>query len=148
MVNIREIKDLIQLMNDNDLTEMEVEFDGNKIKLRKGSDQVVYASAPQQPVQAAVSAAPQAQTEAAAETPAAGQSIKSPMVGTYYASPAPDADPYVTVGSKVEVGQVVCIVEAMKLMNEIKSEISGTVTQVHSKNGEPVEFGQPLFTIQ
>lgn len=146
MVNIREIKDLIQLMNENDLTEMEVEFDGNKIKLKKGSDEIVYAAAPQQ--QVAPAATPVAAATAAAPETPAGQSIKSPMVGTYYSSPAPDSDPYVTVGSKVEVGQVVCIVEAMKLMNEIKSEIAGTVTQIHSKNGEPVEFGQPLFSIQ
>lgn len=145
MVNIREIKDLIQLMNENDLTEMEVEYDGNKIKLKKGMDPVYVATQPQQ---ATLQPPPQAPTELIAVQTPTGQAIKSPMVGTYYSSPAPDSDPYVTIGTKVEIGQVVCIIEAMKLMNEIKSEISGTVTQVHVKSGDPVEFGQPLFTIQ
>ena len=69
------------------------------------------------------------------------------MVGTFYGAPAPDAEPYVTVGSKVDVGQVVCIVEAMKLMNEIKSEIKGIISEIHGQNGEPVEFGQVLFSV-
>ena len=80
--------------------------------------------------------------------PQQGNIIKSPMVGTFYSAPSPDADPFLSVGSKVAVGQVVCIVEAMKLMNEIKSEIKGTVTEIHAKNGEPVEFGQPLFSVK
>jgi acetyl-CoA carboxylase biotin carboxyl carrier protein len=145
-VNLREIKDLITLMNDNDLTEIEVETDGAKIKLKKGQDQVVMQEAPrmmaaQQQVAASAAAAP------AAPAPATGITIKSPMVGTFYSAPAPDAEPYLKVGQKVEVGQVICIVEAMKLMNEIKSEIKGTVTEVHVQNGSPIEFGQVLYTV-
>lgn len=145
-MNLREIKDLIALMNDNDLTEIEVETDGAKIKLKKGQDNVVVQEAPR-------AAAPQYAPQAAAPAPAApaptapGLTIKSPMVGTFYSAPAPDADPYLKVGQKVEIGQVICIVEAMKLMNEIKSEIKGTVTEVHVQNGSPIEFGQVLYTI-
>ncbi|MBP9732802.1 MAG: acetyl-CoA carboxylase biotin carboxyl carrier protein [Candidatus Omnitrophica bacterium] len=145
-MNLREIKDLITLMNDNDLTEIEVETDGAKIKLKKGQDQVVMQEAPrmmaaQQQVAAPAAAAP------AVPAPATGITIKSPMVGTFYSAPAPDAEPYLKVGQKVEVGQVICIVEAMKLMNEIKSEIKGTVTEVHVQNGSPIEFGQVLYTV-
>lgn len=145
-MNLREIKDLIALMNENDLTEVEVETDGAKIKLKKGQDNVVEA--PRMP------AAPQITVHHPAAAPAApapaaapGLTIKSPMVGTFYAAPSPDAEPYLKVGQKVDVGQVICIVEAMKLMNEIKSEIRGTVTEVHVQNGSPIEFGQVLFTV-
>ncbi len=145
-MNLREIKDLITLMNDNDLTEIEVETDGAKIKLKKGQEQLVMQEGPrmmaaQQQVAAPAAAAP------AVPAPATGITIKSPMVGTFYSAPAPDAEPYLKVGQKVEVGQVICIVEAMKLMNEIKSEIKGTVTEVHVQNGSPIEFGQVLYTV-
>lgn len=145
-MNLREIKDLIALMNDNDLTEVEVETDGAKIKLKKGQEQVVVQEAPRM-MPAAAAPAPAAAAPAAAPAPAAGVTIKSPMVGTFYSAPAPDAEPYLKVGQKVEVGQVICIVEAMKLMNEIKSEIKGTVVEVHVQNGTPIEFGQVLYTV-
>ncbi len=146
MVNIREIKDLIQLMNENDLTEMEVEFEGGKIKIKKGSDGIVYRE-PMAPFSAPTIQGQQGLLTPAAPAAPIGQSVKSPMVGTFYSSPSPDSDAFVSVGTKVEIGQVVCIVEAMKLMNEIKSEIKGTVTEIHANDGEPVEFGQPLFSI-
>jgi acetyl-CoA carboxylase biotin carboxyl carrier protein len=146
-VNLREIKDLIALMNENDLTEVEVETDGAKIKLKKGQESVVVHEAPR--MMAAQHAAPAPAAPVAQTAPAAapGLTIKSPMVGTFYSAPAPDAEPYLKVGQKVDVGQVICIVEAMKLMNEIKSEIKGTVTEVHVQNGSPIEFGQVLFTV-
>ncbi|MFT5206527.1 MAG: acetyl-CoA carboxylase biotin carboxyl carrier protein [Candidatus Omnitrophota bacterium] len=146
MVNIREVKNLIQLMNENDLTEIEVEFEGGKIKLKKGPDGVVYREPATSIVMPAASQAQVGVAPPVAAEPV-GQSIKSPMVGTFYASPSPDSDAFVSVGAKVEVGQVVCIVEAMKLMNEIKSEIKGTITELRAKDGEPVEFGQPLFLV-
>lgn len=146
-MNLREIKDLIALMNDNDLTEIEVETDGAKIKLKKGQDQVVMQEAPRMMAAHQQVAAPAAAAAPAAPAPSAGITIKSPMVGTFYSAPSPDSEPYLKVGQKVEIGQVICIVEAMKLMNEIKSEIKGTVTEVHVQNGSPIEFGQVLYTV-
>ncbi len=147
-MNLREIKDLIALMNENDLTEVEVETDGAKIKLKKGQESImVEAPRMMSAPQAAAPAAPSAPAAPAAPAAAPGLTIKSPMVGTFYSAPSPDAEPYLKVGQKVDVGQVICIVEAMKLMNEIKSEIRGTVTEVHVKNGSPIEFGQVLFTV-
>ena len=144
-MNLREIKDLIGLMNEHKLTEIEIESEGTKIKLKKSNGEIVMERAP------AAHQAPQGKPgdAAPAEKPAAknGQAIKSPMVGTYYSAPAPDAELYVKVGSKVEIGQVVWIIEAMKLMNEIKSEVRGTVTEILVQNGDPVEFGQPLFSV-
>ena len=140
-MNIREIKDLINLMNEHGLTEIEIESEGTKIRLRKTNGSVVLERQP--------AAAPGAPDERPAEKAAAkaGLQIKSPMVGTFYTAPAPDAEPYVKIGSKVDVGQVVCVIEAMKLMNEIKSEVRGTVTEIHVANGDAVEFGQALFSV-
>lgn len=145
-MNLREIKDLINLMNEHGLSEIELESGETKIKLKRpGSNQI----------EENVMSRPQALPQPKNPAPAAeavpvvkpGHVIKSPMVGTFYAAPAPDADPFCTVGGKVEVGQVVCIIEAMKLMNEIKSEIKGVITEIHVTNGQPVEFGQPLYTV-
>ena len=149
-MNIKEIKEMIQLMNENGLSEIEIEKDGLKIRLRKGSggsvETSVVESAPQAP------AAHPRQITAAGPSPAAASvqraPIKSPMVGTFYSAPAPDAAPFVQPGSQVEVGQVICVIEAMKLMNEIKSEVRGKVLEVLVHNGDPVEFGQPLFVIE
>ena len=148
-MNLKEIKEMIQLMNENGLSEFEMEKDGLKIRLRKGPNgsvepSIVYESRPA----AAVSARP-AETNGK-ESPATpkGTQIKSPMVGTFYASPAPDAQPFVQVGSQVQVGQVICIIEAMKLMNEIKAEVRGKVLEILVHNGDPVEFGQPLFVLE
>ena len=144
-MNLREIKDLINLMNEHGLGEIEIESEGTKIKLKKGNG-VTVEHGPVQMVQTPIARS----AETAGEKPAPpknGQTIKSPMVGTFYTAPAPDADPYLKVGAQVEVGQVVCIIEAMKLMNEIKSEVKGVVAEIHAQNGDPVEFGQLLFSI-
>ena len=144
-MNLKEIKEVIQLMNENGLSEIEIEKDGLKIRMRKGSGGVIesyVASAPHAPA----SHAPAPSAPAAAS--ASRNSIKSPMVGTFYASPAPDAASFVQPGSTVEVGQVICIIEAMKLMNEIKAEVRGKITEILVHNGDPVEFGQPLFVIE
>ena len=150
-MNIKEIKEMIQLMNENSLSEIEMEKEGLKIRLKKSSG---YSGEPVmiQEIRQAPAAAQPAGKSAAPEAPKAPTAnrtaVKSPMVGTYYSSPAPDAKPYIQIGSQVEVGQVICIVEAMKLMNEIKSEIKGKVVEILVNNGDPVEFGQPLFLVE
>jgi acetyl-CoA carboxylase biotin carboxyl carrier protein len=149
-------------MRKNGLSEFEYEKDGTKIRIRRGPDgepQVIASSpglipAPAVlPVSAAVpvAVAPAASIPAAtAAAPAASTlpSINSPMVGTFYSSPAPDAPPYVEVGAMVNAETVVCIIEAMKVMNEIKAEMSGTIVEILAESGKPVEFGKPLFRIK
>ncbi|MBI2095645.1 MAG: acetyl-CoA carboxylase biotin carboxyl carrier protein [Candidatus Omnitrophica bacterium] len=150
-MNIKEIKEMIQLMNENSLTELELEKEGLRICLRKSSSGTIeQISRETAAVAAAVSKAQEAQAakEAAKIPPPARTVVRSPMVGTFYASPAPDAPAFVQVGSQVEVGQVICIIEAMKLMNEIKSEFRGKVVAININNGDPVEFGQPLFLLE
>jgi len=160
-MDIKEIKGIIDLMRKNGLSEFEYEKDGTKIRIRRGPDgepQVIASSpglipAPAVlPVTAGVSlaVAPAAPAPAPAAAPAASTlpSINSPMVGTFYSSPAPDAPPYVEVGTMVNAETVVCIIEAMKVMNEIKAEMSGTIVEVLAESGKPVEFGKPLFRIK
>lgn len=160
-MNENAIKKLIRLVEDSDIDQLEVSRWGRKIKitrrLTKGNGHsdhnVVYQQAPAAPAPAPQAAPAAAQQPAAAveTTPADADKnyveIKSPMVGTFYAAPAPDAPPYIKAGEKVSVGQVVCIVEAMKLMNEIESEVSGKIAKVMVENAQPVEFGQVLFLI-
>jgi len=150
-MNLKEIKELINLMNEHGLTEIEIEREGTKIKIKKSSDGLptVISRGPasyQIETQPALKA-PESPQEAALKAANAPQ-IKSPMVGTFYRSPSPESPPFVEVGDVVEVGQVVCIVEAMKLMNEIKSEIKGRITEVPVENAQPVEFGQTLFVVE
>lgn len=150
-MNIKEIKEILQLMAEHGLSEVEVEKEGEKLKLKKPSGKFVeeMTSLPVMPAMPAQkSAAAPAPQAAPAPEAASGTLVRSPMVGTFYSSPAPDQPVYITVGKKVKPGDVLCIVEAMKLMNEIKSEVSGTVTEIMVKNGQPVEFDQPLFKIQ
>ena len=146
---IKEIKDMINLMNENGLTELEIEKEGVRIKLRKGSGgyekAVEYVTQPQS--QGAAGGSPAAQAAAEVKKPNTIE-IKAPMVGTFYRSPSPEATPYVNVGDSIEVGQVLCIIEAMKLMNEIKSEVKGKIVDIQVDNAEPVEFGQVLFVIE
>ena len=150
-MNLKEIKEIIALMNENGLSEIEIEREGLKLKLKKSAlEAQVLAAAPQAHYVIESIPAPKA-ASAAAAAPAASSNakeIKSPMVGTFYRSPSPEAAPFVEIGQTVEVGQVVCIVEAMKLMNEIKSEIRGKVVEVAVSNAEPVEFGQTLFVVE
>ena len=141
----RLIEEMLQLMESRGLVELEMEHQGLRIRLKKASSspspQVVeYVTGVPQPA-----ALPSAQKTA---EDARKVIIKSPMVGTFYRAPAPDAPPFVEVGQDVEVGQVVCIIEAMKLMNEIKSETAGRLVDILVESGAPVEFGQPLFMIE
>ncbi len=152
-MNLKEIKEMINLMNENNLVELEMERDGLKIRLRKGGagPEVQYVN---HPAVSAPAPAPAAEKEPAAAAPAAeakpdnAVQIKSPMVGTFYRAPSPESNPFVEVGQNIDVGQVVCIIEAMKLMNEIKAEVKGRVKEILVGNGEPVEFGQILFTVE
>ena len=143
----RLIEEMLQLMESRGLVELELEHQGIRLRLKKASTSpapqlVEYATGVPQS-QAASSSAPAKPVEANDHRII----VKSPMVGTFYRAPSPDAPPFIEVGQEIEPGQVVCIVEAMKLMNEIKAEVSGRVVELFAENGEPVEFGQPLFAV-
>jgi len=155
-MDIKEIKAVIDLMRKNSLTEFEYEKDGTKIRIQRGPDgkPQVFTTTPGVATAPALVPVPLAIPTAAAPTPVPAPaaeslpSINSPMVGTFYASPAPDAPAYVSVGTVVTPESVVCIIEAMKVMNEIKAEMSGTITEILVESGKPVEFGKPLFRIR
>jgi len=151
-LDIKDIKTLIDLMRKNDLSTFKMEKEGFKITLKRGGDDQpvithYQAAAPATPAPAQAAAAPAA-APAPAETKEAHREITSPMVGTFYSSPSPDSPAYVQVGQAVTADSVVCIVEAMKVMNEIKAEISGTIVEICVENGKPVQFGQPLFRVK
>ena len=147
-MNVKELKEMIALMNENGLTEIEIEREGQRIRLKKGfsgAPEVTQGGVFIQPPQAASAAAPAKEPEAAKSNLI---EIKAPMVGTFYRAPAPDAPPFVEEGSIIEPGQVICVIEAMKLMNEIKSEVKGKVVDILVENAQPVEFGHVLFLIE
>jgi len=148
-MNLKEIREMINLMNDNDLIEIEIERSGSKVKLKKASAQE-FVAVQKAPVEYAASVQAQAAAlaTAAEKSNANRKGIKSPMVGTFYRAPSPDSAPYVELGQIVEKGQVVCIIEAMKLMNEIKSEVKGKIVEIPIENAQPVEFDQTLFYIE
>jgi len=151
-VDLKDIKAIIDLMKKNSITEFELERQDSKIKLKRGLNSGLPAVQYDEP--SGVTAVPVIQTVAvapAAVSPpvATGEiDIKSPMIGTFYRAPSPESGNYVEVGSEVNADTVVCIIEAMKVMNEIKSEVKGVVTQVLVESGKPVEFGQPLFKVR
>ena len=149
MYNLEEIKNLISMLEDSSLSVLEVQSGDNKVRLEKASQGApVVSFANNNPVVAAPEVA--ADTEAAAAPAAAdtGKAIKAPIVGVFYVAPSPDADPYVSVGKRVKKGDVVCIIEAMKCMNEIQAEEDGEIVAVLANNGDLVEYGQPLFSIK
>ena len=145
------IEKLAKIISANGLTEISMEDGEQAITRRKDLPEVVVGSPVAAPVQASAPA-PAAQPAVKAETPVEsvpqGKAITSPMVGTFYMAPSPEAAPFVEIGSEVKVGDVVCIIEAMKLMNEIKSEEAGKVIKICVKNGDPVEFGQVLMYVE
>jgi acetyl-CoA carboxylase biotin carboxyl carrier protein len=151
-MDIRKIKKLIELLEESGLAEIEITEGEESVRIARASQGAPlvtqYAAAPLPAAPAA--AAPAAPAPAATPAPAARDEnlVTAPMVGTFYASPAPGAKSFVEVGQEVRVGQVLCIIEAMKMMNQIESERAGKVVAVLAKNGEPVEFGQPLFAIE
>jgi acetyl-CoA carboxylase biotin carboxyl carrier protein len=140
-MDLEQIESLLKMMKEYQVAALEVETEDVRLKLDmvSNSPQVIHA------LPAAAVAAPTA-AEAAPEE-VVGEVIKSPMVGTYYSAAKPDSPPFVTVGSVVQKGSVLCILEAMKLMNELESEVAGTVAEVYVDNAQPVQFGQPLFRI-
>ena len=145
-MDLKDIKAIVDLMEKNGLTAFEMEKGGFRISLSKGAvsgPAVNYGPAPVVAT-AAPAAASAAPAEAAAPA-ASGKEIPSPMVGTFYSAPSPESPAFVKVGQKVTPDTVVCIIEAMKVMNEIKAEVSGTITEVAAENGQPVQFGQALF---
>jgi len=149
-MNLKEIKEMINLMNENDLLELEIEKDDMRIRLKKSGPTTEAATGPIIIEKEKILHKP-ALTEAGASTekiPINSLEIKAPMVGTFYRAPQPEAPPYVEVGQEIEVGQVICIIEAMKLMNEIKSEVKGKIIEILVDNTEPVEFGQPMFLVE
>jgi len=155
-----EIKRLVEIVEESNIGEIEItetRWGKRTIKISKNSSAAnssthVIQAAPAVPQPAAPAAAPTPapaapETESAPST-SSGSEIKSPMVGTFYRAPAPDADPYVEVGTVVKKGQVLCIIEAMKLMNEIESEVDGKITKLLVENAQPVEYNQPLFIVE
>ncbi len=150
LMNIKEIKEMITLMNENGLSEFELEKNGLKVRLKRGqSGHITQTVEDLARHSLPAENGPGGHGPKAPATPVSrAMEIKSPMVGTFYQAPSPDAPPYISVGDIVEPGQVVCIIEAMKLMNEIKSEIRGKVRAVLVENADPVEFGQVLFHIE
>ncbi len=151
-MDLKNIKVIIDLMRKNSLSEFEMEKEGFKIKLRRGASGASTPSPVPPPewiaAQPAAQVAPVAAPAPAAPVTPEDEAIKSPMIGTFYRAPAPDAADYVEVGSEVGPETVVCIIEAMKVMNEIKAEVKGKITEIVAENGKPVEFGQPLFKIR
>ena len=163
-MNQKEIKELIELLVENDITEFELERGDVKVHVRRGNavEPVLQVAPAAQPVAmpgapAAAPSAPQAAgtqpAPAPAEKPAEAPDadlfiVKSPIVGTYYEAPSPGTPPFVKVGDTVKDGQVLCIIEAMKLMNEIEAEVSGVLAKMFVTNGSPVEYGMPLFGIR
>lgn len=161
-MNPKEIKELIELLSERRIAEFEMERAGIKLRIRTTHPGevitaalppvVTVAAAPAPPV--ATAAAPKAEAAPAAAAPVAapaaeaGYTVKSPIVGTFYRAANPTAKPFVEIGSRVAPGTVLCIIEAMKLMNEIECDVAGEVTAILVENGQPVEYGQPLFTIK
>lgn len=157
-IDLKQLRELMRSLKQFDVTELEIEKDGERIYLRRGAESaiapgVVVAAPgtasvpPPPPVAHVVSPAPSAPAPAGSDDPNV-VSITSPFVGTFYRSPSPDAPPFVDAGAEIRPGQVLCIVEAMKLMNEIESEIAGTIVEVLAQNGKPVEYGDALFKVR
>jgi len=150
-MNLKEIKELINLMNENDLAELEIEREGAKIRIRKSSSGKFEAITEGPSMPRIIQTVKVDQEPEAKKGPLPEKNllaIKAPMVGTFYRAPSPDAKPYIEIGRPIEVGQVVCVIEAMKLMNEIKSEVNGKVVEVLVENANPVEYGQALFMVE
>jgi acetyl-CoA carboxylase biotin carboxyl carrier protein len=154
-VELKDIKAIIDLMKKNSITEFELEEKDSKLRLKRGGNGVAAPLAASDDAAQISMPAPLPMLNPAAPAPVAAPpvntgeiDIKSPMIGTFYRSPSPEAAPYVEIGTEVTPDTVVCIIEAMKVMNEIKAEVKGVVTQPLVENGKPVEFGQPLFKVR
>lgn len=144
MMELDDIKELIKLLQDTDVSEIELENEGSRIKVKRGKHVSVETSAPQPAPPSAAGA------EAAGEAEEAHRlvTVTAPLVGTFYRASSPEAPPFVEVGDRVKKGQVLCIIEAMKLMNEIESEVDGVLARALVDNAQAVEYGEPLFLIE
>jgi acetyl-CoA carboxylase biotin carboxyl carrier protein len=150
-MDIRKVKKLIELLEESGIAEIEIHEGEESVRISRHPTGISWAAPAQMmtgPATAPVAAGPAAGETVQRPPPPEGTTITAPMVGTYYGAPAPGAKPFVQIGSKVEVGDTLCIIEAMKMMNQIESEAAGTVVAILAENGEPVEFGQPLFIIE
>ena len=146
-MDLRKLKKLIDLVQESGIAELEITEGEERVKIVKGGAYAGAAEAPPMPPASAVPRAAAVVPPAAPEPGEEGHVLKAPMVGTFYRSPSPDAKPFVEVGQPIKEGQTICIIEAMKLMNEIEADASGVVKAVLVENGQPVEYGQPLFII-
>jgi len=159
-MDIRKVKKLIELLDETGVAEIEIKEGEESVRISRHPSGGSFAMMPQHmmygpppapaaaPAAAAVTPAAAAAAVAAAAAATADQTVTAPMVGTFYSAPAPGAKPFVDIGSEVKTGDVLCIIEAMKMMNQIESDKAGRIVSVLAKNGDPVEFGQPLFVIE
>jgi|ERR1700722_1820003 acetyl-CoA carboxylase biotin carboxyl carrier protein len=150
-MTIDEIKELLQIFNESGVGELEVQRGDDRLRIKRAGSNKEYVVAPAPMATTQAPAAPTITATSAAPARALetdGMLVKSPIVGTYYDSPSPDAPPFVRVGDSVEPGQVLCIIESMKLMNEIEAETGGTIAAKLVENGRPVEYGEALFSIR
>lgn len=143
-MNVEELKDILNLLRDTDITELVIEKEGIKVKIRRERFIGPFEIQQTQKVQDIQKTQPVPQEEETRRL----ITVTAPIVGTFYRSPSPDAPPFVEVGTRVKKGQTLCIIEAMKLMNEIESEVDGVVARILVENGQPVEYGEPLFLIE
>jgi acetyl-CoA carboxylase biotin carboxyl carrier protein len=150
MMDIRKVKKLIELLEESGISEIEISEGEESVRISRypkpGTVTMTQAPLSAPPAAAAVAAAPAA--AAAGPPPSRGQQVTAPMVGTFYGGPAPGSKPFVEIGTEVKPGDTLCVIEAMKMMNQIESELAGRVVSVLVENGSPVEFGQPLFVIE
>jgi acetyl-CoA carboxylase biotin carboxyl carrier protein len=160
-LNLKELKEILQILEEKEITEFELEEQGLKLRIRKAGPPLPMTSAvvPLAAVPPQAASNPTAVQKAGASQPASPApaeatddpslvQVKSPIVGTFYRSPDPASPSFVNVGDRIRVGQVLCIIEAMKLMNEIEAEVAGEVVKVYHENGQPVQYGEPLFAIR
>ena len=154
-IDLKQLKELMRSLKQFEITELEIEKNGERIKLARGGDAVatsaIYGGAPigaSIPPAAALSAAPAGAAPAPSVDDASTHYVTSPFVGTFYTAPTPGAEAFVKAGSQIKPGQTLCIVEAMKLMNEIEADVSGTILEVLRENGKPVEYGDKLFKVK
>ena len=164
-MDLKELKEILQILEEKEITEFELEEEGMKLRIRKSGAATAHTAvlAPVVPAVMssglpAVAPAPGATVPSPPPVPAAATPppseeeglvvVKSPIVGTFYRTPDPNSPPFVNVGDRIRVGQVLCIIEAMKLMNEIEAELSGEIVKIHHESGQPVQFGEPLFSVR
>jgi acetyl-CoA carboxylase biotin carboxyl carrier protein len=150
-MDIRKVKKLIELLEESGISEIEISEGEESVRISRYPQPGTVSAAPAPVAVAAPAAAPSAPTGSAPPPPPApsrGQQVTAPMVGTFYSGPAPGAKPFVEIGTEVKPGDTLCVIEAMKMMNQIESEFAGRVVSVLVENGSPVEFGQPLFVIE